>query len=91
MAEDDEAGREGYRELIAEMPHARPVFVDEVGINLDLVRTSQSERAVDHSVARNTSTRTAWLGDTGAECMICPRAMEGAINEAVSSDLRADE
>lgn len=68
------------------MPHARFVFVDETGVNLDLARTHarapRGERAVDHSVPRNTPTRTGLVGAMGAAGMISSMQVEGAVDGA---------
>lgn len=66
------------------MPHARFVFVDETGVNLDLARTHarapRGQRAVDSSVPRNTPVRTGLVGAMGAEGMIASMQVAGAID-----------
>ena len=68
------------------MPHARVVFVDETGVNLDLARSHarapRGQRALDTSVPRNTPTRTGLVGAMGAAGVICSMQVEGAVDGA---------
>lgn len=76
------------------MPHGRFLLVDETGVNLDLARTHarapKGQRAVDHSVPRNTltPTRTGLVGAMGAGGMICAMQVEGAIDGDAFQSLR---
>lgn len=66
------------------MPHARFLFVDETGVNLDLARTHarapRGERAVDATIPRNTPVRTGLVGAMGPEGMIVSMQVAGAID-----------
>ena len=83
-AEADEGQREGYRELIAEMPHGRFLFVDETGMNTDLARrygrAPRGERVVDASVPRNTPKNLSLVGAMNSAGMVCAMELEGAID-----------
>ncbi len=85
-AEADEEEREGFRDLVAEMPHGRFLFVDETGVNTDLARrygrAPRGERVVDATVPRNTPANLSLVGAMNKEGILCSMELEGAIDGA---------
>ena len=81
--EADEAERQGFRDLVEEMPHGRFIFVDETGMNTDLARrygrAPRGARA--HGVVpRNTPANLSLVGAMNREGMLCAMELEGAID-----------
>ena len=81
--EADEEERELFRDLVAEMPHRRFIFVDETGMNTDLARrygrAPRGQRAFG-VVPRNTPRSLSLVGAMGRRGIVCSMELEGAID-----------